>query len=282
MEIMDFVNNVYLKDGIWFAKSNREISYPEKGNMNCYEIEKDSFWFKHRNNCIIEAVKTYSVNEIFFDIGGGNGYVARGLEENNIKSVLVEPGLWGALNAKKRGLKNVICSTFEDAGIKPHSCRAIGLFDVVEHIKDDRQFLKSINSILHDNGFVYITVPAYMTLWSEADDSAGHYRRYTLKKICSILKESGFEIEYASYIFSILPISIFIFRTIPSLLRPKKKLRNFNKSKQEHSQNKGILSSILDNIWNKEISCIKQKKKIPFGGSCLVVAKKTVVSSNLT
>lgn len=281
MKITDFANNIYFKDGIWFSKNKREISYPKEGNMNCYEIEKDSFWFNHRNKCIVEAVKNYSINETFFDIGGGNGYVAKALEENNINTVLIEPGFEGALNAKQRGIENVICSTFEDAGIKTNSCKSIGLFDVVEHIEDDRQFLQSINSILANNGFVYITVPAYKMLWSKEDDDAGHFKRYTLKQICSTLKKCGFEIEYATYIFSILPLPIFLFRTIPSLLRLKKKSTDLNKHKQEHTQKKGLVSSILDKIWNTELAYIKQKKKILFGSSCFVVAKKTVANSGL-
>jgi SAM-dependent methyltransferase len=278
MKINDFANNIYLKDGIWYSKNNREISYPKEGNRACYEIEKDSFWFKHRSNCILEAVKIYSINDIFFDVGGGNGYVAKVLEENNIQTVLIEPGLEGALNARERGIKNIICSTFEDAGIKSNSCKSIGLFDVLEHIEDDNKFLKSINSILADNGLVYITVPAYKILWSKEDDDAGHFRRYTIKQISSTLKDSGFEIEYATYIFSILPIPIFLFRTIPSLLGFKRKSNNLQKHKQEHSTNKGIMTSVLDNIWSKELSYIKHKKKIPFGGSCFVIAKKTVAS----
>lgn len=275
MEIQDFAENIFIKDGIWFSKNNREISYPKEGNKNCYQIEQDSFWFQHRNNCIIEAVKIYSLNEIFFDIGGGNGFVAKGLEENNIQNVLIEPGIEGALNAKERGLKNIICSTFEDAGIKTNTVKAIGLFDVIEHIKDDDKFLKSVNSILTNNGLVYITVPAFNFLWSKDDSDAGHFRRYTIKQMRILLKKSGFEIEFATYIFSILPIPIFLFRTIPSLLRLNKKSNNINKHKREHSQKKGIISNLLDKIWTKELLSIKQKKKITFGGSCFIIAKKT-------
>lgn len=43
MEINDFANNLYLKDGIWFSTNNKEISYPKEGNNVCFEIEKDSF-----------------------------------------------------------------------------------------------------------------------------------------------------------------------------------------------------------------------------------------------
>ncbi len=274
MEIKDFADNIYLEDGIWFSKNNRGISYPKDGNMNCFEIEKDSFWFNHRNNCISEAVKIYSPDKTFFDIGGGNGYVAKALEENNIQTILIEPGLEGALNAKKRGLKNIICSTFEDAGVKPNSCQSIGLFDVVEHIEDDLKFLQSIHQILSNNGHVYITVPAFKFLWSNEDTDAGHFRRYTVNQLCSTLRNSGFEIVYASYIFSILPIPIFLFRTIPSFLGFNRKSNDLQKHKQEHSKNKGFISAVLDKIWNKELKAIKQKKAIAFGGSCFVIARK--------
>ena len=274
MEIQDFADNVYFKDGIWFSKNKREISYPKEGNMNCYEIEKDSFWFNHRNNCIIEAVKMYSPNEVFFDVGGGNGYVAKGLEDNNIPTVLIEPGIEGALNAKERGLSHIICSTFEDAGIKPNSCKAIGLFDVVEHIEDDKAFLSSIQAMLSDGGLVYITVPAYKALWSKEDEDAGHFRRYTVKQISSTLEDCGFEIDYATYIFSILPIPVFIFRTLPSFLGFNKSSNDLQKHKQAHSKKTGFLSAILDKIWARELKAINNKGKILFGGSCFIIARK--------
>lgn len=276
MNINDFAENLYLKDGIWFSKGIREISYPKEGNSKCYEIENDSFWFEHRNKCIIEAVDLFSANEIFIDIGGGNGYVSKGLENNKIQTILIEPGIEGAMNAKKRGVSNIICSTFEDAGIKPNSFKSIGLFDVVEHIKNDKLFLENMYSILADQGLIYITVPAYNFLWSKEDDEAGHFRRYTIKKIRKQLNTVGFEIEYSTYIFSILPIPIFLFRTIPSFLGLNKKSNDLNKHKKEHSQKKGLITNILNKISQKELNYIKQKNKIPFGGSCFIVARKIV------
>lgn len=278
MDIKSIADNVFLENGIWFSKNISEVSYPKTGNMNCYEIEQDSFWFKHRNNCIIESVKQYSPNDVFFDVGGGNGYVAKGLEDNDIQSVLIEPGVEGALNAKNRGLKNVICSTFEGAGIQKNTCKAIGLFDVVEHIKDDQLFIKSIHSILANEGIVYITVPAFNLLWSEDDTKAGHFRRYTVESIGNVLKQNGFEILYATYIFSILPIPVFLFRTIPSRFKTSKKPKGFAHYKKEHSQKRGVLTKVLDKIWAKELNRIRNKKKIPVGGSCFIVAKKISVS----
>ena len=47
----------------------------------------------------------YCANNVYFDVGGGNGFVAKGLEEKGISTVLIEPGIQGCINAKNRGLK---------------------------------------------------------------------------------------------------------------------------------------------------------------------------------
>ena len=99
------------RDGILFSEKESTVSYPEIGNESCFQIEDNSFWFNHRNNCIVESVLKYSPNNIFFDVGGGNGFVAKGLNDKGITTVLVEPGIQGCLNAKKRNLGNIVCST---------------------------------------------------------------------------------------------------------------------------------------------------------------------------
>ncbi len=117
--MLEIANNIEIRDNnIYFSKDNNSISYPEKGNIDCYQYEDSSYWFQHRNDVIAESIKKYSYKEVFFDIGGGNGFVAKKLQNENIETVLVEPGISGATNAKKRGVKNVICSTLKDAGFK--------------------------------------------------------------------------------------------------------------------------------------------------------------------
>lgn len=262
------------KEGILFAKTQSAISYPEEGNENYFQIEENSFWFSHRNNCIISAVKKYSPDKFFFDIGGGNGYVAKGLEESGIKTVLVEPGLQGCINAKKRNLKHVVCSTLEDASFKKNAISAIGLFDVVEHIEDDIRFLASIHSYLEKDGLVFITVPAFNALWSNEDKDAGHYRRYSVRQMEEKLKSVGFAIEYSTYIFSILPLPVFLFRSLPSRLGFNKNSGSVDKHKNEHKKRNGLTEKILNKVWSFELNRIKKGKKIGIGGSCFVIARK--------
>ena len=154
MEIEKIAQNVKKdENGIYYSKSDSSISYPEEGNENCFQIEQDSFWFNHRNNIIAESVLKHSAKKVFFDIGGGNGFVAKRLQDDGIKTVLVEPGKTGVINAYKRGIKNVLCSTLEDAGFPPKRIDSVGLFDVVEHIEDDYAFLNNINKYLKDGGY---------------------------------------------------------------------------------------------------------------------------------
>jgi len=109
-----------------------------------------------------------------FDVGAGNGYVSSAIKNAGLPTVVIEPGLQGSMNAHRKGLNPVICSTLEDAGFKPHLIPAVGLFDILEHVEDNIGFLTTIKTLLIPNGRLYITVPAYNFLRSVEDDYAGH------------------------------------------------------------------------------------------------------------
>jgi SAM-dependent methyltransferase len=264
-----------LKDGVYYANHTEQISYPIKYNDLCFEVEEKSFWFRHRNNCIIEMIKNYrsSKGGPIFDVGGGNGFVAKGLLDAGLDVVLVEPGLAGALNAKKRGVPHVICATTHTAKFKSGTIPAIGVFDVVEHIEDDVGFLKHLWDLLVPGGMLYLTVPAYQLLWSQEDVDGGHFRRYTLRNLKKKSTYSGFDISYSSYIFSYLPIFVFLLRTIPYKLNLVKSPAS-NSIKKDHSAPKGIGSKILNLFHNWELKKISSRKGIPLGGSCIIAAKK--------
>jgi len=270
MDINLYTKSLTKEDGIWYTEKNAAIAYPDEGNENSYQVEENSFWFRHRNNCIVEILKKFPPANVFFDIGGGNGFVAKGIQDAGIETVLLEPGRKGCLNAKKRSIKNIICSTLEDAGFEKESIPAIGLFDVVEHFEHDMELLSSVYGYLQKDGLVYITVPAYNFLWSKDDDYTGHFNRYTIGSLSKKLETIGFKIEYASYIFSILPLPIFLFRTIPGRLGININPADTKKQSKDHRNE----NPIIQKVWERELNRIKKNKVIPFGGSCLVVARK--------
>lgn len=265
--------NLYLKDGIYFAKEQSAISYPEEGNQECFQLEDNSFWFRHRNNCIAALVEKFSKDEVFFDIGGGNGFFSAMLQQKGFESVLVEPGIAGCVNAKKRGVESVICSTLSDAKFEKNSIDNIGLFDVVEHIDDHIGFLTENYEYLKKGGKIYITVPALQMLFSEEDVYAGHFRRYTVAQMAGILEKIGFKIKYKTYFFTFLPIPLLLLNAIPYRMGLKKKKKEDHYANR-HSLGDGFVSRILNKILRFESNRIKNLKTMSLGSSCLIVAEK--------
>lgn len=262
-------------EGIWFSKRQAHISYPEEGNLNCLALEADSFWFEHRSRCILAALERFPAPGVMFDIGGGNGYVAAYLRQAGVASALVEPGLQGARFALQRGVAPVICSTLEDAGFKPDTLPAVGLFDVLEHIADEAAFLNSIHTLLQPGGRLYLTVPAYPVLWSADDDYAGHHRRYTLPQLKRVIRSAGLHLEFATYFFFMLPLPIFLMRAIPSRLGLRKQ-NAWDKYQQEHSRQSGLVGKVLNALLSVELAQLRRGSVVPVGGSCLVVARKSL------
>jgi SAM-dependent methyltransferase len=264
-------------DGVWCCRSRSPISYPEWGNEACFQVEDSSFWFRHRNACILEAVKQYPPSGPLFDVGGGNGFVAKSMQDAGFEVVLVEPGAVGAGNARRRGIQYVVRATLEDAGFLPDSLPAISLFDVVEHMEDDRKFLETIRFHLSANGRVYLTVPAYQSLWSREDIDAGHHRRYSSRAIRELLVEAGFAVEFLTGFFQFLPPAIFALRVIPfrlGLAISSEADEVGNKMRRQHEIKSGWISGPLYWIQQREITRIRRRRQARFGASWLVVARK--------
>jgi SAM-dependent methyltransferase len=257
--------------GLWVANSGATaspVSYPEDGNALCAELEDRSFWFRHRNRCILAAVRRHPPGDALFDVGGGNGAVARELVRHGIATVLVEPGRTGAENAHRAGLADVVCATLSSAGFRDHSLPSVGLFDVLEHMERDGEFLDQIRRALAPGGRLYITVPAYQAIWSAEDESAGHFRRYTRRALCRVLAAHGFTVEYATYFFWCLPAPILLFRALPSRLGLRAD-RDLERVRGEHTNGR---SGAIERVLAWEPAAIKRGVRIPTGGSVLAVS----------
>jgi SAM-dependent methyltransferase len=264
-------------EGEWRSKSLSTVSYPEWGNQACFDVEDSSFWFRHRNACILEAVNQYPPAGPLFDIGGGNGFVAKAIQDAGLEVVLVEPGAAGILNARRRGIKQVVRATLEDAGFIPGSLSAIGLFDVVEHMEDDHKFLETIQTHLSSRGRIYLTVPAYQALWSGADVVAGHYRRYSRQALGELLEGLGLKVEFATGFFQFLPPAIFAMRVIPYRLGMKALPEVHavdTKMVRQHQIRNELIGRTLNWLQQREVSGIRERRENKFGASWLVVARK--------
>lgn len=264
------------EDGIWYSRFQSSISYPESGNDSCFELEGISFWFDHRNSCIVELLNRFPPNGLLFDIGGGNGCVSLAIQNANWPVALLEPGSHGVKNARFRGIDTIISSTFEDAGFLEGTIPAAGAFDVLEHVEDDSRFLKLLARSLIKEGRLYLTVPALGCLWSAEDNLAGHYRRYSCRELRRVIEQAGLEVEYLTYFFTFLPLPIFVLRSLPHRLgRRRSTERSIQRNRTEHHPPSGLSNFVLQAAMDREVTNVRAGRRMLIGSSCLAVARKT-------
>ena len=260
--------------GIWRAPHSAPVSFPVDDYAACFRVEDGSFWFGHRNRCISEAVRQWQPPGFILDVGGGNGYVAAGLIEAGHETVLLEPGAEGARNARaSRHIPHVICATFDEAGFKPSSVPAVGLFDVLEHIKDDERFIEKVNGVLRPGGLVYLTVPAHQWLWSITDVDAVHFRRYSTRQLTSCFTAAGFDVLYVTYFFQALVVPFYLLRTLPFQLGFRGR-RDLSRYEAEHAGGGKWQSQALLRLLERELRAIAAHRTLATGTSCLLVGRK--------
>lgn len=260
-----------VRSEFWTASDIAPVSYPGEAHAALAKIEETSFWFRHRNEIIGSAVEHFSKGKTFFEIGGGNGYVSLGLKKRGIVAVVVEPGPDGASIAHGRGL-TVVNAAFSPELFAPESLPSVGLFDVIEHVADDREFLIGCRQALEPEGYLYITVPAHQTLWSVDDEYAGHYRRYSHARLVDVMKSAGFDVVKVTSFFSALVVPLFLFRTLPSKLKWRK-VASANDAFTHHAD--GIGSRLVEKVIGFEIAAIASGRSLPIGTSLLAVARKS-------
>lgn len=83
------------------------------------------------------------------------------------------------------------------------------LNDVIEHVPDDVQFLRTIVSsgLFNPDTRLLITVPSFQSLWARHDVFLGHYRRYTRGLLRRRVRAAGLTTAADGYFFSsLLPV----------------------------------------------------------------------------
>ena len=256
-------------EGIWRGCGAEPVSYPAEGNSDCFALEDNSFWFAHRNACLLTLLQQFPATGPFFDVGGGNGFVAAALQSQaGLPVVVVEPGADGVRHAGARGLHTVVQATLKEARFRDRSLPAIGLFDVLEHVEDEQEFLGEVHRCLASDGHFYLTVPAGQWLWSDADVQAGHFRRYTLASLRRALERAGFRPLFMSKFFSPLPLPLFLCRSLPSFFCHRRRpVRSYSRRHQLSGR------GLLERVWDWELARLARRQSIPCGTSCLAVAE---------
>jgi len=221
------------------------------------------WWYDTRNQVIEKLIRRYAPSTTIWDVGSGAGSVSRHLLDHGVASVPVEPSIHGAVEAASRGL-TCVSADLADLRLPTESIEAVGMFDVLEHLDSRSSMLGEIHRVLVPGGKVFLTVPAIPSLWSSADDSAGHKLRYTRRTLRRELTNAGFHVMHVGYFFALPVVPLFFIRAIPYKLG-KRSLVSDAKLLQ---QDPGLPARLLTRVE------LLLAGRTPVGSSLLAVAEK--------
>ena len=244
------------------------VSFPKAAyETDSTNQDLESFWTQVRAEGIFKMLSNEKIVS-FWEFGSGDGSVSIPLTKMGIKIFCVEPIKAGADFTSAYGIKT-FCSTLENLEL-PNSClNAIGIFDVLEHIRDPINFLSILNKVLEKKGKLIITVPMYQFLYSDFDISIGHFRRYSEELLKKQLDATGFVIRKKKYLFSYLLLPAFLTRRIPYLLGKRRNYATFHRGMNNQLFRAKFIIFII-----KLFTKLEEILHIPFGLTLLVLAEK--------
>ena len=205
------------------------------------------------------------------DVGCGTGANLKTFSQTH-NAYGIDPSKDALRYAKIIGCKNLKIGRAEKISFPKNSFGVVLLLDVLEHTTNDKKSLLEIKRVCKKNGFLIMTVPAFMSLWGSPDEFLEHKRRYTRKQLVSLVESSGFKVVKCSYFFFAFAIPLYFARKIENL-----------KNKFSSSEKKlGVTMSLPPGILNSALlaymkleNALLQHINLPIGTSIFCICKKS-------
>lgn len=195
-------------------------------NEPAFKEDYFDFWFKQENHfwqigrreCVYRFVKPYLRRREGgesawkgIELGIGNGSVAGELMRYGV-SMEGADLFYSALRFCRKRFGNIPLYQADllDLPFKEKYDFA-GIYDIIEHVEDDRRCLRNLYEALKPGGLLNITVPACKFLWSDFDKHQ-HVRRYSKEELVRKVEDAGFDVLRASFMMFLLFPIVYVFR----------------------------------------------------------------------
>lgn len=231
------------------------------------ETEERHWWFCARRQILTRILEQLALprNARILEIGSGTGGNLAMLQQFGTVAALEMDATARALAQQKLGdgcdIRAGYCP--DAMPFEGERFDLICLFDVLEHIPDDRGTLAALPALLAPGGRVIISVPAHRWLWGPHDDYLHHQRRYSATEFKQKLTQAGFEIQKFSYFNTLLfPLA--------ALVRLKERLSGSQQATGGQIPT-APLNGLLKQVFALE-RFLLPRTNLPFGVSLLAVA----------
>lgn len=269
-----------LNNEIFISEEDKpDTAFEEETQDKLFSVEDVSWWFQYRGKIILSLMNKFFLKDKFtLDIGAGNGYTSACAAHVGYRIGIIEPSISACRHAQKRGLSPILCGAVTEESILDNSIDQAIMLDCLEHIENDDGMLQMLSRKIKKGGILLITVPAFMSLWSSEDESAGHYRRYRCVELEKKVTAAGFKVLQSSYFMSFLYIPIFVIRVWMERLGLIKKSSERSQTEQEQISQKQFIAhgkftnTVLNWFEHMERRRLESNRKIHVGSSVILVA----------
>lgn len=122
---------------------------------NKYLEEKDGRLLTFQKS--LKEVEKYKTDGKLLDVGCATGIFLEVANKHGWETYGIEPSKWAANYAKEKLGLNVIAGTLEETDFPKNSFDVITMWDVLEHFSNPLQELEKANSLLKDDGLLFLT-----------------------------------------------------------------------------------------------------------------------------
>ena len=161
----------------------------------------DHFWIQRRFDVLRRlAGSLIPIAGEIAEIGCGHGLLQRQIEETYGRQVTGFDLNEFALKQSLARLSNIFCYDIhqQDPSLRQRF-DLMFLFDVLEHMADEDQFLRAVMFHLAPGGKLVLNVPAGKWAYSAYDEAAGHVRRYSIRSLQDTAGRNRLQIAKSSY-----------------------------------------------------------------------------------
>ena len=237
-----------------------------------YKMEREHWWFRVREDIILDHFRTgiYMGKPLkILNVGAATGRSSEILEPfGDVQSIEYdEPSYQFCRDMLKMKIDQ---GSITELPYNDNCFDCVCAFDVVEHVEDDRKAIEELFRVCKPGGKIFITVPAFMSLWSNHDVVNHHFRRYRKNQMLLHFESQGGKLLKTTYFNFFLFFPIYLVRSMQKLLTHKKQ----EELKPDNDMiESGFINAVFKNIFAIERHLLK-KISFPFGVSLLVLWEK--------
>lgn len=186
----------------------------------------ENWYYQSKLIPLVEYVKSLfskkgKVNIV--DFGAGSGFFSKALLDNHEE--LIDHVYQIDIGYEKEELgKGKIAPKISRYHFIPEGIdnAIVVMMDVLEHLENDSEMLMDIKQRMGGAFHYFITVPAFMSVWSAHDVYLEHYRRYTISTLSKTLREQHYHIDRSYYLYGSIFPAVWILRRFKNIIKTDK------------------------------------------------------------